>query len=789
MTNGSNDATPSSAQPWNLWSGLEPPLGRIRPHALVRWLEVVAWLAAAGEPGWDVAALAAQTRALTKDALEDATPPRGSWQTHAFYAAVAAGRAIGPPTLMSHTWSVALLASLRVLWPAGATRSFKEDEAFYRASLAVRQLLAMPQWMDVHGPQPEARAVQPEGLYAELVEAMTKPAASAQDDRLVGTFKGLAQLMQRRAQDVARAAQAHQAEHGDTGRTTSTAAGLVEEIPLPAWLIAGVEEGKIAADRVPAPQLTVHVATPAAFVDLACDPVRQVHLTEDLEAERCTRRTRPGKLTTIEYAVLWRAVAACDLSPAARAAARASLLVAAHVGIAWERFGDQARALDAQAWPDLSAPPIPAAGLALFRAHPSEPWRGVRVVPLVALPPPPHGADASALYPAAERLVLPLDDALAEALAAALLATSQAEQERDAAGCLRLTWERGALGLRHYDAARARVSRHLPRHRIDPGRLPFLLRGVLRHRCDADDVDLATLAGYEDIASNAQHYVSVDVERLAQRYLTAQRCIGALVGLEAALPQAPMPFAGQERVGARRVPRPETMRRAAHLLKAHMDASQPELLSQPARWVAHHNARVNRWAFLLHAGLALRRRQDALHDLGPSDCDASHGWCVVADKGLLRRLLPWGTALHAHWNDWGRWLDELQSAARDWSPASVRVVAAMARCWRKAQLGPASLQRLELHNGLLVPQPWRPQDLDAALANAGLHVPTQLWRHGALTFWRDAGVRQEDIEALAGHYQYGREPWHAFTLEDGACLVRRLGAHVDRALAALGAGT
>ena len=73
--------------------------------------------------------------------------------------------------------------------------------------------------------------------------------------------------------------------------------------------------------------------------------------------------------------------------------------------------------------------------------------------------------------------------------------------------------------------------------------------------------------------------------------------------------------------------------------------------------------------------------------------------------------------------------------------------------------------------------------------NSAAIAALELWRHGALTFWRDSGVREEDIEALAGHYQYGREPWQAFTLEVGACLVRRLGVHVDRALAALGAGT
>src|SRR5690606_28097871 len=132
----------------------------------------------------------------------------------------------------------------------------------------------------------------------------------------------------------------------------------------------------------------------------------------------------------------------------------------------------------------------------------------------------------------------------------------------------------------------------------------------------------------------------IAVAPLVQQHARAQTIVATALGLQS--PGAEEETVSDEghRVGSLRVPRAQVMQQALKALDGDVASHAAGWFDLPSRWMQHHNAQVNRWAFVLHAAFALRRSASALHRLVPDAVDMADGWIVLADKGLAERLLP-----------------------------------------------------------------------------------------------------------------------------------------------------
>lgn len=782
---GGNPLTGGGSPEQALRFWLHAPAGPLRRRALMRAVAVAQWLDDRGVDDVPPARLRMWIDGISASAVTDAPAGRGTYVSHPFNAAMcAAGPAEDVDERGTSPWEIALLASLRAATLQGPGDESRQDW-LYRASLSLRKVLehrARGLLCDLAGVDalvPSIDVVQEaKALALATTVAGTAPSVASLFESLE-TLVGLLERLH------AGAAPRRRGSEEPRQLVDLPDSSLRDRVQLPEVDIEALRAAEDAPQNSDddAPDMAVEVEvvarTGARALDLGDIAEHACFVREEVACEAATRPTRPGPLTLGELAWMWRVLEESpDLGARDRTRARVALLFTAGLGIAWEHLQAYTAALGAAGWPDLTRPP-PAPGIALFRAPGSQAWQGVRALPGPQLTGPPDQADPRWFHPAAPLFWLPLDEAMAHALAEDLLACGRCV--RDARGYERLEWGKGAVRLSHWDKVVPAVRKALPRHRLDAGRLPHVMDQALRE-VGADDLDTALVTGRVNASQVAAYYTSLPVRELADLYTRAQARLCARLGFSRPVtdpPSAPIRAPEDMRVGSRRVPTPAAVIAAASALQGDVCASMPSSFDPPEPWLAHHEARVHRWAFLLHAGFGLRRSRRAFQGLTGRDRDLQHGWLALRDKGALRRLLPLSPVLRRYWLDWGIFLEAMATTALGWAHVDAAVLSGAESAWRAGDLVPATLTRFSLVGDRVVATDWRPEDLDACLAAHGIRVPTQFWRHAARTRLCAWDVPTEQIGALLGHYTYGREPSNAGTLYSADRFLDELAAMID----------
>src|SRR5690606_15927528 len=154
-------------------------------------------------------------------------------------------------------------------------------------------------------------------------------------------------------------------------------------------------------------------------------------------------------------------------------------------------------------WPSLQDASVRPAGLALYQDPGSMRWRGLQVVRSPMLPPPPLEADVTLLHPVRPQLIVPVNPAIAHALAPSVLEIARTTWHFDQDGLRRLIWPAQALALTNYDRVLKHIQRALPGQRTDAGRLPWVMPTVLRREIRVDELTMGLLAGSGQVCSTA----------------------------------------------------------------------------------------------------------------------------------------------------------------------------------------------------------------------------------------------------------------------------------------------
>lgn len=752
----------------DMWQAMGAPEAAVHPVAVARIDGLAAHLArATGDrdnpalrADWIARGLQAPVPRLQQTLL-----------SHPFHAALATAYSRTPVTAECVDWTCALLGAMRLAWPAGHAFPNDPNDAQYRASLLLRRLFAHPQWSDITVPAPAiplpARisvatlSCLPVRLRDTLVEACTalarahapkrKPVAGLPVHTLATTRLP---CRDRHATSFAIALSVEAMERFDDADDVEDAEAFdtYAAMDAPEGLVASLAEGGALAE---------------GWLD-------------EQDTDEATRRLRGGQLTSAEFARHFNAFAEHAIGPEDRDRAQIVMLAVGLLGIAWAELP---LALHASTVDDIELD-TPRPGLVLVRREGGD-WEGWRPVRRPPLPPPPMGSDPTCFLPASEYFRLPVHPAIASALAQRLGRLRGAGvRTHGAIECLH--WPARSLGLeayeRHVDLLRGgRAGR-----RLEAGRVPSIFARALDMDASIEAAARASLqpgeAGY---VPTAAFYTCLNVAQLATQYLTAQSRIVSELG-----PTLPMPAGDDGPVlswpsgwtGSRRCPHPDTLVRAACALRGARSASKCDARNALHRWVEHHNARCQAFAFALHAGAGLRRSRHALRD---ARVDLADGWLAIRDKGPLERLVPLSSRLRGDWEATGRHLEAFWHMACLAPPGISAPVVRMRDAWHAGALAPAALTLLETDGRALLARPWQPADLDDALHQIGVSVPVQCLRHAARTAWAACAAPESDVDALSGHYRRGAEPWTAFGIQTIDSMLARLSTLVEQRLGQL----
>lgn len=758
---------------------MDAPDQALHWRALERLPDLVAYIAERSSARWDRAALMETVESLPRS---DAVKSGNLWH-HPLYSALATAHAHPErATSCCQAWTTALLGWFAMLWPV-ARRPDEDLERRYRAGLAIRKLIAAPEWSLLEGPLP---AAVPREWNLQLPSLMV---ASPQGDPrwlrerlrdLLILFKSQAGVLKHPGFNK------RPGTSSPTGSSGRAAPGRAMEpvrlVGADVTVLARLDDD----DDSHTPDEAWHFLpdTPGMAMTLASDPTAMELEVGRAEAELMTRPTRPAAFTAGEFAQRIHAIESLPDAPA-KTNARASVLVVGLLGLAWEALADGAWPLHDGRWSLLSTAP-PREGLALFKPLGATSWEGVLVVRNPDLPAPPPNTDLTLLYCVAPLIGLPLHPQIARRLAQALEALPGAATRRDAQGVTRLHWPHHKLHVGRYDRVRKVLGKLLERHRMEAGRIPEVIRGQLRQQPGVDDALLALLA--PDPASElptASFYTCWAVDRVIEHYRMAQHAIDQALDPDAPdTPPAapPLPWqAVDARMGSRRVPTPNAVAISWQALAPELIGGTPDLDCSLSDCLAYHNGWVQQTAFLWSYAYGLRRSTTSLHR--PINQDIAGGFIEISDKGALQRTLhltPW---VRRRWDAALAHLELMRTLLRT-RTADVCCVEAMMARWRAGDLGGAMLQLLEPALGERIRAvPWSPASLEDALASRGVRLPPQLLRHGTRTHGLDLGTPESVLNAMLGHYAYGREVWNAHASWTLARMGQVQSEWVDRRLA------
>ena len=435
--------------------------------------------------------------------------PAGDLVSHPFHAAIATPYAREPATDACQAWTIALLATHRLVWPDGILREDAASDACYRASLHVRRLVEDIAWTQLQAPLPRL----PLGRHPPLAlrSALEQPA--------LGLVEGLFELMSRGAAwSSGRNASPLLPRHRLAPASTSSpepGRDVVEVwVPSTDALTESDDcdsthvEGAIAWRTIQGAE--------GRIATLAADPC----LAEDAaDGAPTVRRLRGGRLTLAELTHTLAAIEALDAPPDERDRAQVVVLAIATLGIAPEGLGVGVRSLRTAE----SAHACDRCGLFIARTHADAPWDAWRVQRNPRLSDPPAWADRSLFAPVVDNFRVHVHPAIAHALATRLARLPGSAIAEDPSGVQVLTWNASALTLRAYERFVETIRARRPGHRLEAGRLRSIFEQVLdEDECVDDAIRALMLACPDDAPPTALFYTRVEVSTLDRVVRRAQ---------------------------------------------------------------------------------------------------------------------------------------------------------------------------------------------------------------------------------------------------------------------------